>query len=232
MCYEEEFQKLISFLKSIEVVNLDSNWNKSIQDLFQFIITSNEEFNLTRITSLKEFLYKHIADSLLVRAVIPGIEEQSFNIADVGCGAGFPGIPLALTFSRSTFIEIDSNSKKGDFVASLIDFFGMKNCHAITARARELARTTRYKNKFDLVLVRAVKDTAYLIRECRQLLQPGSGRLVVYKTPSAIIRERILAHREGRKYKLHLTESPIFSLPNNHGHRQFFLVGYNHQATQ
>ena len=224
MSYERDFEQLSAFLNSIDLDNLPENWKERITELFNYVISSNTEFNLTRITSFNEFLFKHVADSLLLKRVIPDIISGSFMVGDVGCGAGFPGFPLALFFLGSTFIEIDSNKRKGAFVKSLIKSANLTNCHAVTGRARELARMPEYKGKFDLVLTRAVKKTAAMIRECRQLLRPDGGTLVVYKTPDAVFQERQVANREASKYKLQLSESPVFVLPNDYGRRQFHLI--------
>ena len=224
MSDEQDFEQLTSFLNSIDLDTVPRDWAERITELFHHVISSNTQFNLTRITSFREFLFKHIADSILLKRVIPRIKNESLTIADVGCGAGFPGIPLALFFFRSTFVEIESNRRKGAFVKSLIHSLNLTNCIAVTGRARELARTPEFKGKFDLVLARAVKTTAVMIRECRHLLRPDTGILAVYKTPATVVLERIVASREASKYKLHLTESPVFALPNNYGRRQFHLV--------
>lgn len=224
MVNDLEFPQLTSFLNSIEISQVPKNWNSHIQDLFQFVNQSNEYLNLTRITSFNEFLYKHIADSLLLRAAFPSIESRTLNVADVGCGAGFPGVPLALTFTDSKFTEIESNRRKGVFVDSLINFLDLKNCTAIVGRARELGRVDRFRNQFDLVLTRAVKDTAYLIGECRRLLRHPNGTLIAYKTPAGIRKEREHAKREANKHGLRLIESPIYTLPEDCGERQFFII--------
>ena len=232
MVNDREFTQLISFLNSFELYQLPDNWQHRIQELFRYINQSNEQHNLTRITTFNEFLYKHIADSLLLRAVFPPIESAQLNIADVGCGGGFPGIPLAVTFTKSKFTEIESNRKKGSLVESLINVLELTNCNVIVGRARELARTAALRETFDLVLARAVKDTAYLIGECRRLLRQPTGVLIAYKTPSGIKKERMLAEREANKRGFQLVESPIYSLPRDCGKRQFCIIKYRDSMGQ
>ena len=228
MSYEAEFSELLSFFNSFGLTHLPTGWQSRIRDVFKFITAANENVNLTRITSFNEFLVKHIADSLLLRAIVPRIGTQPLAIADVGCGAGFPGIPLALTFPESTYTEIDSNTKKSVFVETLIESLNLKNCNRICGRGRELARRPQFRGKFDIVLARAVKETSYLITECRHFVRQHTGMLVAYKTPSSIEKERAPAERMATKFRLQLIESPIFKLPDNFGERQFFLIKNPH----
>lgn len=196
-------------------------WEQSLPRLYEAVLQANETHNLTRITDLDEFLVKHLLDSLLVLKLQPELLTCTGQVADVGCGGGFPGLPLALLCSQAQFTEIDTSRKKVQSVVSIIESLKLTDrCRALHGKARELGRQADFQRQFDIVLARAVSDTPSLIKECRHLLKPG-GCLIAYKTPGQVADEAKLTRREARKAKLSVEESAILSLPDGAGERQF-----------
>lgn len=195
-----------------------------LEDLYAALVAANRDVNLTRLTDRADFWYKHVADSLLALAVWPAPRETPLTVMDVGCGAGFPGLPLALALPAAQFTEVDSTRKKVDFVAGAIARLGLTNCTALAGRARELARLPAHHERYAVVLARAVADGATLVRECRHLLARAGGVLLAYKTPEAIAAEQELLAREAAKAGLVVSLSPVFTLPGDAGRRQLCRV--------
>lgn len=106
----------------------------------------NQRFNLTGITGVESMVGHHLLDSLAVHRYLHGA-----SIADVGTGAGFPGLPLALVNPERRFSLIDSNGKKIRFVSHAVRTLGLMNVEPLQARAE----TLRPERPFDTVLARA-----------------------------------------------------------------------------
>lgn len=128
----------------------------------------NRRINLTAIRDLDEMVSGHILDSLSVREYLHGP-----RIIDVGTGAGFPGLPLAIVEQKMEFVLLDSNGKKISFVTQAIADLGLGNAVAVKARAEDYAPG----NGFDTVIARAlasvprlVELTAHLVGEDGLLL--------------------------------------------------------------
>lgn len=128
----------------------------------------NRRINLTAIRDLDEMVGGHILDSLAVRPMLRGPA-----IIDIGTGAGFPGLPLAIVEPAMAFVLLDSNGKKISFVRHIIGELGLENVEAVKARAEDYAPGKR----FDTVIARAlatvprlVELAAHLVGEDGQLL--------------------------------------------------------------
>jgi 16S rRNA (guanine527-N7)-methyltransferase len=214
--------ELACFLRELEIPT-SADWWESIRHFHALLRTANEVCNLTRITTWEDFLAKHVADSLLLVRHVPALRENTLRVADVGCGGGLPGIPLALTFAHLQVVEIDSVGKKIDQVRSFLQALALDGCEAVCGRARELARMEAYREGFDVVVARAVSATPELIREGRRLLAPN-GILVAYKTAAQTQEERPKVEREAAKAGLTPTLTPVDELPGGQGERQFWLL--------
>jgi 16S rRNA (guanine527-N7)-methyltransferase len=163
-----------------------------------------------------------LIDSISSIAYFPELGNSELKILDLGCGGGFPSIPLAAFNPKLKIIGIDSEGTKVRCVAEAAKQIGLDNLSTIHARGRELAIKNEHKNMYDLVTVRAVATADKLIKECRQFLRP-KGRILLYKTPEAIKKEEKLTLREAKKFKFDIELSPIFTLPGDAGERQFIV---------
>ena len=131
----------------------------------------NRAYNLTAIEDHEAMVVTHLLDSLAAHADLAGE-----RIADVGTGAGFPGLPLAIANPQRQFTLIDATAKKVRFVAHAARTLGLENVRAVQARAE----TMRPEQPFDTILARAVGSLADLAQLARPLSRPGT-RLLAYK---------------------------------------------------
>jgi len=130
-----------------------------------------ERMNLTAIRDREQQITKHVLDSLSVLAYLRG-----GRVADVGSGAGFPGIPLAIAAPAVHFALIESTGKKCRFLEHVRDTLGLENVEVVQSRAEAWKPAVRY----DTVLARAVGPLADLVRYAG-LLVAGDGRLLAMK---------------------------------------------------
>lgn len=148
----------------------------------QGILAWNEKVNLTRITEPGEFVIKHYLDSL---ACCARLEYQGAErIIDVGTGAGFPGIPLAIISPEKQFVLMDSLAKRLKIIDILCEEIGITNVKTVHARAEELAANREHREKYDLCVSRAVANLASLSEYCLPFVKVG-GSFVAYKGPEA-----------------------------------------------
>jgi 16S rRNA (guanine527-N7)-methyltransferase len=150
---------------------LDLRQREQLLRLGALLLEWNTRLNLTAIRAPLEVVRKHLLDSL---TVVPHL--QGLRIADVGSGAGFPGLPLAIAARERNFTLIEGTAKKVRFLEAAIETLGLPNVHPQHVRA-ELLRPAQ---PFDSVLARAVGSLAGLIRVAGRLC--GSrGRLLAMK---------------------------------------------------
>jgi 16S rRNA (guanine527-N7)-methyltransferase len=135
------------------------------------IVKWNKFYNLTAIRNREEILRLHILDSL---ALLPFVSGD--KIVDIGTGAGFPGIPLAIFMPQKEFTLVDSNSKKTRFVQQVIIELKLSNVEVVYSRVENLGRSS----EFNAVLSRAFAKLSDIMGWAGYLLQ-SSGELLAMK---------------------------------------------------
>lgn len=146
------------------------------------ILDWNEKVNLTAITDKEEFVQKHFTDSILC-AGRKEIREAN-NIIDVGTGAGFPGVPLAIVLPDKHFVLMDSLNKRLKIIEEICAKLNISNVEVKHARAEELGQNKEYRECFDLCVSRAVANLATLSEYCLPFVKVG-GYFFAYKGPEA-----------------------------------------------
>jgi 16S rRNA (guanine527-N7)-methyltransferase len=191
-------------------------------DFWRVLSEVNRERNLTRILDWEDFIVKHVFDSLLAVEVFPALASKSLSLIDIGCGGGFPSIPLAMAYPGLSITAVDSNSGKISFVADAAEKLGVSNLVPVRGRGRELARRDGFRKRFDVVTARAVASLDRLFRETRGFIA-DEGAFLFYKTPEAVEMELpvLLKLRESRAYDWSV--SKVLSLPKGLGDRVFVL---------
>ena len=140
----------------------------------------NRVMNLTAITQPEEIVCKHYIDSLtLLRyASLP----ENASLADVGCGAGFPGIPLKIARPDIRLTCLDSLNKRIHFLEALVQTLALDNVRCLHMRAEEAGRNAGLREKFDAVTARAVARMSVLAEYCLPLVRVG-GYFYAMKGP-------------------------------------------------
>jgi 16S rRNA (guanine527-N7)-methyltransferase len=156
---------------------------KKMIDFMELVLERNERVNLTTITDRDAFIEKHLKDSLMCCG-LPEIEAAK-NVVDVGTGAGFPGIPLAIRYPGKEFLLIDSLGKRVTFLSEATNILGLKNVRVIHSRAEEAGRLPDLRERFDLCVSRAVAHLSVLSEYCLPLARVG-GSFYAWKTDKAI----------------------------------------------
>ena len=177
----------------------------------------NTHVNLTRLTSEEDFYFKHVADSLSIARFFPEIATEKLQIADIGCGAGFPSLILAMAFPQLQITAIDSIGKKITFVKLAAEKLALTNLTAIHGRSVELNCRQEYQHRFDIVTARAVAPTPKIYKEANRFIRKN-GRYIFYKTPSQAAEEAPLLKEMKNMF---WANTPVFTLPGDAGERVF-----------
>lgn len=147
--------------------------------LTEHLLAENERYNLTAITDLPGILLRHYADSVCCAKYIP----EGASLLDVGCGAGFPTLPIAIMRSDLTITAMDATKKRVDFVAGCASLLGLTNVRTACGRAEELARG-EMREAFACVTARAVAELRILAELCIPFVKQG-GLFLSMKAKSA-----------------------------------------------
>jgi len=154
------------------------------QRLYELIVEGNRHLNLTRITEPMEFWEKHLWDSLRGIAPLLGArgekQEAVFKVIDIGTGAGFPGIPVAITLASATVTLLDSTRKKITFLNTLLTELGIQNANTVIGRAETLGKQLQYRQSYDIALIRAVGSATVCAEYALPFLKLG-GLAVLYR---------------------------------------------------
>lgn len=175
-----------------------------LQRFQEMVLERNLVMNLTAIKDEAEFRKKHILDSL---APLPYFSfVQGERIADIGTGAGIPGIPLAIMRPDVQFVLIDSVKKKLSFVEEVIAALDLQNVSILHGRFEDIGRDALYRETFDRVLSRAVARLPVLFEYAAPLCKVG-GQVHSYKSQRV---DQELEQAKQAMEKLALGEATIF----------------------
>lgn len=144
----------------------------------RLLVEWNERMNLTAITDPTDMVYKHFVDSLSVAPLLP---TGAFSLIDVGTGAGFPGVPLAILRGDMRLTLLDSLNKRLVFLEELCRAVGV-TATRIHARAEEGGRDPALREQFDVATARAVAALPVLCELCLPFVRVG-GRFIAMKGP-------------------------------------------------
>lgn len=141
----------------------------------------NEKINLTAILEDEEIIKKHFIDS--IKAFKRDEFKKNVNMIDVGTGAGFPGIPIAIMNPNINVTLLDSLNKRIKFLDIVISKLGLKNIKIIHSRAEDGARNKKLREKFDIATSRAVANMSVLSEYCLPYVKVG-GKFIALKGPA------------------------------------------------
>lgn len=182
---------------------LDDKMTERFETYYRFLVSENEKYNLTAITEHDEVWCKHFADSMLGSKFVP----HGASLVDVGCGVGFPSVPLAIARPDIRPTLVDSLTKRVNFCTELCGKVGV-SANVVHARAEDFAKDNR--QRFDVAVARAVAPLNILLEYLAPLVRVG-GSVVAYKTDES---EVALAKNAANILGLTFVSANRFVLPD------------------
>lgn len=208
-------------------IHLSDEQLEQFSEFYDHMIEMNQVMNLTSITEEDEVILKHFYDSMSVIKYY--YFHDQINVIDVGTGAGFPGIPLAILLPNVQFTLMDSLNKRITFLNEVVKKCGLKNVECIHSRAEELAKDGDYRENYDVCVSRAVANLSVLLEYCIPFINKG-GKFISYKSISS---EEELTDSKNAQNKLccKLKENISFELPDTDIKRNFLIFEkFDHTA--
>ena len=176
--FVSELTRVFNLNKLGSMLNIDKA--DKFYALTDRMLEENEKYNLTAIKEPKKIILNHYADCATLAARLP----KKCSIADVGCGAGFPTLPLAILRDDLKITAIDSTEKRVRYVAETAEMLGLSNVSAITMRAEDGGKSAEYRERFDVVTARAVAEMRVLTELCLPYVKVG-GEMIAMKGKNA-----------------------------------------------
>ena len=163
-------------------IQLSSRQIEQFELYYRELIEWNTRINLTAIADYRSVQVKHFLDSLTIALALSAQEvtDPDFIIADIGTGAGFPGLPIKILFPQPRLLLLESTAKKGTFLQHIIRKLELKDVEVVNSRAEEAARLPLYREQFALVLSRAVAPLPTLMELALPFCRI-SGRFIAQK---------------------------------------------------
>ena len=172
----EEFKKImISYAEKINIKFTE----EQLEEFYQYmnmLLEWNEKINLTAIVEPKEVILKHFIDSLTINKYL----KENATLADVGTGAGFPGIPVKILRPDLDITLIDSLNKRVNFLTMVIEALKLEKIIALHGRIEDFGKNKKYREKFDYVTSRAVANLSTLSEYMIPLVKIG-GKCICMK---------------------------------------------------
>lgn len=154
----DEFEKImIEYGKKINIKFTKEQLTK-FYEYMNLLLQWNEKINLTAIIEPKEIILKHFIDSLTINRYL----KENSKLADVGTGAGFPGIPLKIVRPDLKITLVDSLNKRINFLNEVITRLNLKEISTVHSRIEDFGKNKEYREKFDFVTARAVANLSVL----------------------------------------------------------------------
>lgn len=200
-------------------IELNENQLNKFKIYMDYLLEYNSHTNLTAITNPTDIIIKHFLDSIVISKYVD-IKKGS-KVIDVGTGAGFPGVPLKIYNSDINLTLVDSLNKRIIFLNNLIEKIN-SNAEIYHARAEELSLNSKFREKFDFSVSRAVAPLNILSEYCLPYVKKG-GFLLALKGPEVDEEiksaEKIINILGGE-----LKECHSFELPLSMGDRTLIII--------
>ena len=159
-------------------INIKKQQLEQFNLYYNLLVEWNKKVNLTAITNKDEVYLKHFYDSISPSFYFDF--NRSLSICDIGAGAGFPSIPLLITFPTLKITIVDSLQKRIHFLEQLLKKLNITNVDLVHSRAEDIGRKKGYRENFDIVMARAVARTNVLSEYCLPLCKL-SGYFIALK---------------------------------------------------
>lgn len=210
---KSELEKLL--IDTFEIK--DQSTLDSLYVYYETLVETSKVMNLTTIVELEEAYIKHFYDSLLLSKTID--LTKNLTLADVGTGAGFPGLVLKIVYPNLQVTLIEPITKRCKFLQSVIDKLQLKDIYVINGRAEDVIK--EYREYFDIVTARAVAALNILAEICVPFVKLN-GVFIALKG-SSYQEEIDAAGLAFSKLKAKYSSKHMFELPKNMGERAIIL---------
>ncbi|MBE6689607.1 MAG: 16S rRNA (guanine(527)-N(7))-methyltransferase RsmG [Ruminococcaceae bacterium] len=157
-----------------DFITLDENMLARFEKFTDIMVDTNKSMNITAITDPEGIALKHYADSLSL--ISTGLFTDGKKVCDIGCGGGFPGIPMKIALPGVHFHMIDSTEKKINYLKNTAAALELKNIDFTAARAEELTKNgakINLREKYDIATARAVARLNVLCELCLPFVKVG-----------------------------------------------------------
>ncbi|MFA6528081.1 MAG: 16S rRNA (guanine(527)-N(7))-methyltransferase RsmG, partial [Candidatus Gracilibacteria bacterium] len=152
--------------------------NKKIEQFVEIFARENQKHNLCKFDSREAFMSRHIMDSFESGQFL----GESKKVLDLGTGGGLPGVVLAIQHPDKNFTLVDATHKKCASIGLMIDYLELTNTTVICERAENLAHNPIHREKYDVVVARALAPLPTLLEYASGFIHTG-GILIAYKGP-------------------------------------------------
>ena len=177
----ERMKRLIGLLEQ-ENIDCPTDLATRLLAFEERLLETNKVMNLTAITEPEEMMKKHYWDSIF--PLSKGVFPEGAKVVDVGCGAGFPSLPLKLAAPHLDMTLLDSLQKRLTFLDGVIADLELKEIRTLHLRAEDAGRDPAQRASYDIAVSRAVAELSKLLEYCLPLVKKG-GALIAYKGATA-----------------------------------------------
>ncbi len=215
------------FVNELKNINIDiTNEELAKFDRYKELLKEyNEKFNLTAIIKDEDIYLKHFYDSLCLLKLDK--IKDNLNIIDIGTGAGFPGIPLAIMKENITVTLLESNEKKCKFLEVVANELGLKNIIIINDRAEKYAKN--HREMYDIATSRAVSALKVLLELETPLVKVG-GYIIPLK--SHIEEELFDSKTMINELDLTIEDAIKYTLPIENSNRTMLIIKKNKKTKE
>lgn len=162
-------------------ITITEDQEQKLNQYYDLLIDWNNKINLTSIVEYEEVIWKHFLDSAFFVLCDKVNLKETKSVLDLGTGAGFPGMVLAILCPDYKFVLADSLNKRIEFLKVVIDTLKLHNVSVIHGRAEKLGQDEKFRNQFDYVVSRAVAELPVLLEYCIPFVKKG-GYFISYKS--------------------------------------------------
>ncbi len=196
-----------------------SNYNikSDFTNYMKAFLEENKKLNLISKNDEKYLYEKHIYDSLSIKMFFEKYKIEKAEILDIGCGGGFPCVPIAIEYPQFKIVGIDSIRKKINSIENLKEKLSLKNLSTICDRVENIKN-----KKFDIITSRAVADLAKICEYALPLLKKN-GYFIAYKSKKALI-ELENAQDVLKKYNAKVSEIIEYTLPLDEVYKRNLVI--------